>query len=441
MEYEKKKIAFYTIGCKLNYAETSTIKRKFSISDYEHVNFNDFADIYIINTCSVTNNAENKLKYLVRYAIRKNSKSKIVAIGCYAQYDYEKISSIDGIDLVLNNKDKFDIINFIKNDKYEKKININKNFNFISSFSIENRTRSFLKIQDGCNYKCSYCSIPISRGFSRSEEIKNILNYIDLIFDKGVKEIVLTGINIGDYKYNKNIKNFKFFDLIQIINNHIEKRKEKKRIRLSSIEPNLLKDEIIEYLSRSKYFVPHFHIPLQSGSNKILKSMRRRYQKELYEEKIKKIRYYIPNAYIGSDIIVGFPGETYKNFLETYFFLKKLYISSIHVFTYSHRYNINSIFLNKMISEKIKKKRNYILRNLSKKKYYYFCNKQIKTIKTVLFEKNMKNSKYLYGYTENYIRTKISYSYISSKYENTFQNVLLKKIDHKDDIVIVEPFI
>ncbi len=407
--------------------------------DYEHVDFKDYSDIYVINTCSVTNNAENKLKYLVRCAIRKNPKSKIIAMGCYVQYDYEKISKINGIDIFLNNKEKFNIIDFIHYKKF--KIKTYKNFNFFPSFSLENRTRSFLKIQDGCNYKCSYCSIPIARGFSRSDNIKNILKNIDLIFDKGIKEIVLTGINIGDYnyKYNKNIKNFNFFDLIQAINNHIEKRKEKKRIRLSSIEPNLLKDEIIEYLSKNKYFVPHFHIPLQSGSNKILKYMQRRYQKELYEEKINKIRNHIPNAYIGSDIIVGFPGETYKNFLETYFFLKKLSISSIHVFTYSGRSNTKSIFLDKKISKKIKIKRSYILRILSKKKYNYFCNRQIKTKKTVLFEKNNKNNSYLYGYTENYIRTKIYYTSMSIKYENTFQDVVLKKIDSKDGIIIVEP--
>ncbi|WP_185852442.1 tRNA (N(6)-L-threonylcarbamoyladenosine(37)-C(2))-methylthiotransferase MtaB [Blattabacterium cuenoti] len=439
----KKKVAFYTMGCKLNYAETSTIARKFSNLYYKHVTFKSYADIYVINSCSVTKNAEIEFKHIVRSARNINLKAFIIVIGCYAQLNPEAVSSIIGVDLVLGYEEKSKIIDYVNRKwflkkKYYAKIISKKTY--FPSFSIGDRTRSFLKIQDGCDYKCSYCIIPISRGPSRSESIENILKNIRFLFNKGVKEIVLTGVNIGDYGkniYGENRRLYTFFDLIQAIDQIQEK--EKGRIRLSSIEPNLLKNECIEFLSKSKHFVPHFHIPFQSGSNDILGKMHRRYRRELYQEKVKKIRYLMPDAYIGSDLIVGFPGETHKHFLDTYHFLKKLEISSLHIFTYSTRPNTKSSTIQDNVSKKIQWKRNQVLRVLSKKKYRFFCKKQIHTKKTVLFEKNYHNKEYLYGYTENYIRTKIALnSYNSSIYENTLQDVLMKKVD-KDGIMIAEP--
>ncbi len=427
------------MGCKLNYAETSTIARKFSNLDYQHVPFNSYADIYVINSCSVTKNAEIEFKHIVRNVMNKNSKAFIVAIGCYAQLNPKEVSSIIGVNLVLGYEEKFKIIDYINREWFLRKkyyANIISKKTYFTSFSVGDRTRSFLKIQDGCNYKCSYCIIPISRGPSRSEKIENILKNIRFLFNKGVKEIVLTGINIGDYRKNeKNRPLYTFFDLIQAI----DQIQEKVRIRLSSIEPNLLKNECIEFLSKSKHFVPHFHIPLQSGSNEILLKMNRRYRRELYQEKVNKIRSLMPDAYIGSDIIVGFPGETHQNFLETFHFLKKLEISSLHIFTYSSRPHTQSSTIQENVSKKIQGKRNQVLRILSNKKYRFFCKKQIYTKKTVLFEKNSRHKEYLYGYTENYIRTKMRlHSYNFSIYENTLQDVLIKKID-KDGIMIVEP--
>ncbi|WP_185861529.1 tRNA (N(6)-L-threonylcarbamoyladenosine(37)-C(2))-methylthiotransferase MtaB [Blattabacterium cuenoti] len=438
----KKKVAFYTMGCKLNYAETSTIARKFSPLYYKHVTFNSYADIYVINSCSVTKNAEIEFEHIVRSAINKNSKAIIVAIGCYAQLNPKKVSSIIGVDLVLGYEEKFKIIDYINkkkwflNKKYYAKIISKKTY--FPSFSVGDRTRSFLKIQDGCDYKCSYCVIPMSRGPSRSDRIENILQNIRFLFHKGVKEIVLTGVNIGDYGkniYGYNRQLYTFFDLIQAI----DEIQEKGRIRLSSIEPNLLRNECIKFLSKSKHFVPHFHIPLQSGSNDTLEKMHRRYKRELYQEKVKQIRYLMPDAYIGSDIIVGFPGETHKHFLETYHFLNKLEISSLHIFTYSNRPNTKSSTMDQNVSRKIQCKRNQIFRVLSNKKYRSFCSRQIYTKKTVLFEKNSHNKKYLYGYTENYIRTKMLLnSCNSSSYENTLQDVLITKID-QDGIMVAEP--
>ncbi|MDR1804874.1 MAG: tRNA (N(6)-L-threonylcarbamoyladenosine(37)-C(2))-methylthiotransferase MtaB [Flavobacteriales bacterium] len=439
----KKKVAFYTLGCKLNYAETSTIASKFSNLNYEHVSFNSCSDIYVINSCSVTKKADTEFKYMVRLFLSKNAKAFIIAIGCYAQLNPKEVSYIRGVDLVLGYEEKFQITDYIDRvfllKRYPAKI-ISRNtyYSYFSSYSIGDRTRSFFKIQDGCDYKCSYCIIPMARGYSRSESIENVLKQIKFLFNKGVKEIVLTGINIGDYGKkiygNHERRSYTFFDLIQAI----DQIKEKGRIRLSSIEPNLLREECIEFLSKSKHFVPHFHIPLQSGSNYILKKMQRRYGRELYQEKVKIIRYFIPDAYIGSDIIVGFPGETHRHFLETYHFLKKLEISSLHIFSYSQRPNTTSIYLQQeKVSKKIQWKRNKILRGLSKQKYSSFCERQIFTKKTVLFEKNSINNEYLYGYTENYIRTKI---FSNPIFRNTLQEVFLTKLD-KDGVMIAKPFL
>ncbi|WP_185882626.1 tRNA (N(6)-L-threonylcarbamoyladenosine(37)-C(2))-methylthiotransferase MtaB [Blattabacterium cuenoti] len=448
----KIKIAFYTIGCKLNYAETSTISRQFSNLIYQHVGHEDVADIYVINNCSVTKNAENEFHYIIRTLMHKNEKAFVIAIGCYTQLNPKAISYIKGVDLVLGYEAKCNITNYISfplskrypatiisrktyplSKIYPYTIISRKTYTFFSSYSIGERTRSFLKIQDGCDYRCSYCIIPITRGPSRSDSLDNILNKIKYIFNKGVKEIVLTGVNIGDYGKkiygNYNRRSYTFFDLIQAI----DEIKEKGRIRLSSIEPNLLKTECIEFLSKSNHFVPHFHIPLQSGSNYILGKMQRRYNIELYKDKIKYILHCDPDAYIGSDVIVGFPGETHQHFLETYWFLEKLNISSLHVFSYSNRPKTKSINFHNDLSKKRKSQRNKILRHLSKTKYISFCERQINKKKVVLVENNHFKRKYLYGYTENYIRTKILYNPI---FQNTFQKVILMKIDPKDGMMI-----
>ncbi|WP_185862942.1 tRNA (N(6)-L-threonylcarbamoyladenosine(37)-C(2))-methylthiotransferase MtaB [Blattabacterium cuenoti] len=437
----KKKVAFYTIGCKLNYAETSTIARKLSNSNYELVSFKSIADIYVINTCSVTENAEKDFKYIVRFFMNKNAKAFIIAIGCYAQVHPKEISSLPSVDLGGGRVVQFQIIDYLDQvnlfKKHPAKIISKETNSYFSSYSIGDRTRSFLKIQDGCDYKCSYCIIPIARGYSRSESIENILKNIRSIFQKGVKEIVLTGVNIGDYGKkiygNHKGRSYTFFDLIQAI----DQIKENGRIRLSSIEPNLLKEECIELLSKSRLFMPHFHIPLQSGSNYILGKMQRRYKRELYQEKIQYIRNVIPDAYIGSDIIVGFPGETHGHFLETYHFLKKLEISSLHIFPYSQRPNTKSITIQEKVSLRVQRKRKIILRVLSKQKYRSFCERQIHTKKTVLFENNSVNHGYLYGYTENYIRTKIDSNPL---FINTVQDVLLTKVD-QDGIMIAKSII
>lgn len=432
------KIAFYTIGCKLNFAETSTISRNIIKNPlFKKVEFTDFADFYIINTCSVTNNADKEFKYLVNKTIKNNKKAFIIAIGCYAQLNPKKILKIKGVNMVLGASEKFNISKYINNILYKKNIKkiihsceIN-NLNYITSYSLGNRTRSFLKIQDGCDYKCTYCTIPLARGKSRSEKLEDILKNIKEIINHGVKEIVLTGINIGDYgKYNFNDKNHKynFLDLIKIL----DKIQEIKRIRISSIEPNLLLDEIILFIKNSQRFVPHFHIPLQSGSDTILKKMKRRYLTNLYFEKVKKIKYNIPNASIGVDVIVGFPGETDDHFLETYFFLSKLEISYIHVFTYSERDNTEAINFKNIVPKEIRYKRNKILRELSEQKKYIFYKKNINTKNNVLFENTNKNG-YIYGYTDNFIRIKTKWNI---NLINTIKQVKLTKIDNDGFMLI-----
>ncbi|WGH27679.1 MAG: tRNA (N(6)-L-threonylcarbamoyladenosine(37)-C(2))-methylthiotransferase MtaB [Candidatus Shikimatogenerans bostrichidophilus] len=416
---KKKKIAFFTIGCKLNFAETSIISKKFNKKKYKIVDFKNYADFYIINTCSVTHKAEKDLKSKINFFLKKNNKAIIIAIGCYSQIEKKKLYKIKGIKLVLGNDKKFHITNYIEN--YKKKniyscelFTLSKKYK--DAFSIEkNRTRSYLKIQDGCNYKCSYCTIPLARGSSRSNSISNIINNINYILKKGIKEIVLTGVNIGDYKYN----NKDFFSLIK----EIEKIKKLKRIRISSIEPNLLKDEIIKFISKSKKFLNHFHIPLQSGSDYILKKMRRRYLTNFYYKKINKILSIIPDACIGSDVIVGFPGENNKYFVDTYNFLKKLNISYLHVFSFSPRKNTYAFKMKNKINNNIIIYRSKILRNLSFLKTKLFYKSFLGTKRKVLFEN--KKSNWLYGYTDNYIKIKKKGTI---KNINKIKNVFLKKI-------------
>ncbi len=421
------KVAFKTLGCKLNFSETSTISREFTKNGYEKVDFDKKSDIYIINTCSVTQNADKEFKYLVNKTKKNNPNAYVVAIGCYAQLKPKEISSIDGVDLVLGADKKFDILNYLEFDK-----KISQNYHscqisdvnkFKPSYSFGDLSRSFLKIQDGCDYKCSYCTIPLARGKSRSPSIDNVTDSIKSLLDKGVKEVVLTGVNIGDFGIfdPKKPRQNNFLDLL----NQINKIKDLKRLRISSIEPNLLNNDIIDLVSESEKILPHFHIPLQSGSDKILKLMKRRYLRNVYETRFEYIRKRIPNACIGSDVIVGFPGEDELEFTETYNFLKSIDISYLHVFSYSERSNTSSIILNKKVSKIIKNERSKILRELSNSKKLEFYKKNVNNHHNVLFETENKNG-YIHGYTENYVRVK---SLWSNSKQNKILNCYLDGID------------
>ncbi|MFL2629226.1 MAG: tRNA (N(6)-L-threonylcarbamoyladenosine(37)-C(2))-methylthiotransferase MtaB [Flavobacteriaceae bacterium] len=426
----KIKIAFYTLGCKLNFSETSSISRTFSKDIYTIVPFNSKADIYIINSCSVTDNADKKTKSLVNKVLKINVNGFIVAIGCYAQLKPKEISEIEGIDLVIGANEKFRLVEYI-NDLYEKKINkinscdISKVNFFNDAYSLgENRTRSFLKVQDGCDYKCTYCTIPLARGVSRSDSVKNIISNVHKIAKEGIKEVVLTGVNIGDYgkriNTNKNDQN-NFQQLIF----ELDKIPSIYRYRISSIEPNLLNDDIIEFVSKSKKFVPHFHIPLQSGSDKVLKKMKRRYLTNLFSNRVKTIKKYMPNSCIGVDVIVGFPGENEKEFIRTYNYLSKLDISYLHVFKYSERSNTEALNYSDVIPGLLRKKRSNILRELSLMKRKCFYESQIGKKLNILFESENKNG-FIEGYTENYIKVR---EYWDPKKINTVQKRVLKSID------------
>ena len=421
-------VAFKTLGCKLNYSETSSISRDFENKGHKKVSFKHNADLYVINTCSVTQNADKEFKYLVNKAKKQNPKSKIIAIGCYAQLKPNEISKIEGVDLVLGADKKFDILNYIDvNDTYSCEINSVSKFE--SAFSLGDRTRSFLKVQDGCDYKCTYCTIPLARGKSRSGEIIEIVDNAKKLVDNGVKEIVLTGVNIGDYGLSSKdqVRQSTFLDLIK----NIEMVSGLERVRISSIEPNLLSDEIIHFVSESKKFMPHFHIPLQSGSNKILKLMKRRYLKNLYEKRVEKIKTLIPDCCIGADIIVGFPSEDEKDFLETYTFLEKLDVSYLHVFPFSERDNTEAKTLTDKNSTQIKNERSYLLRKLSDLKKNKFYKKNIFSNRKVLFESENKNG-FVHGFTDNYVRVKTLWS---SKLVDKVININLYDID--DDKIIL----
>ena len=427
------KVAFKTLGCKLNYSETSSISREFVKKGYEKVSFDDASDIYVINTCSVTQNADKEFKYLVNKVKRKNPNSSVVAIGCYAQLKPKKISEIPGVDLVLGADKKFDILNYLNlEDQDNNNIHsceINSVDFFKSSYSLGDRTRSFLKVQDGCDYKCTYCTIPQARGKSRSGTISEILDNVKHLVASGVKEIVLTGVNIGDYgifdtKTKKRETNF--YELIS----NIDLIPDLNRVRISSIEPNLLSDEIIQFVHNSNSFVKHFHIPLQSGSDKILKLMKRRYLKNLYISRINKIKELMPDCCIGVDVIVGFPGETEEEFNETYEFLKVLNISYLHVFSYSERDNTESLKISHKIPKKIRAIRSQILRKLSDKKKMKFYKSNINQIRPVLFESKNYDG-YIHGYTDNYIRVKALWS------KNLVDNVVDCELIKIDDGIIM----
>ena len=427
------KVAFKTLGCKLNYSETSSISREFIKKGFQKVSFNEASDIYIINTCSVTQNADKEFKYLVNKVKKSNPDSSVVAIGCYAQLKPKKISNIPGVDLVIGADKKFDVLNYLNIDNEESKrihsCEINSVDFFKSSFSLGERTRSFLKVQDGCDYKCTYCTIPLARGKSRSGEILKLVENAKYLVSKGIKEIVLTGVNIGDYgifdaKSNKKESNF-----LELMT-HFNKINDLERIRISSIEPNLLNDDIIEFVTNSKKFVNHFHIPLQSGSDKILKLMKRRYLTDLYKSRVNKIKDLMPHCCIGVDVIVGFPGETENDFNDTFNFLENLDISYLHVFSYSDRDNTESNTFIDKLSGKIKSKRSKILRDLSLKKKKIFYKKNMNTVRPVLFE-SKNHDGYIFGYTDNYIRVK-------SVWSNELVDKIIdcKLIEIEDDLVV-----
>ena len=411
-----KRIAFHTLGCKVNYSETSSISRDIIKSGFEQVNYKDLADIYVLNTCSVTENANKDARKFVRTVRRKSPNATIAVIGCYAQLKPDEIGEIDGIDIVLGAEEKFNLIDHLDGFELnrEKKIlksNIKFVSDFKSSYSIGERTRSYLKVQDGCNYNCSFCTIPLARGKSRSDTISNTIKVAKEIASTEVKEIVLSGINIGDYGIGSDES---FYDLIK----EMDSLSGIDRIRISSIEPNLLSNEIIELSSISKKLMPHFHIPLQSGSDNILKAMKRRYDTNLYADLIKKIKIKIPDVAIGVDVMVGFPGETEEDFLSTYNFIKKLEISYLHVFTYSERPNTDALNLDKIVSMEKRKERSKILHFLSDEKLLNFYDQFIGQKRPVLFE-SIKNGQ-LIGHSDNYIKIK---SNGTPDLINTIQNV------------------
>ena len=402
-------VALSTLGCKLNFSETSSIANNLEKNNFKVVPFNQYADAYIINTCSVTENADNKFKVFVNKALKINPNAFVAAIGCYAQLKPEELLSVKGVDLVLGASEKFNIVNYLQNvdqdfSKFDHSCNINDVDSFIETYSTNSRTRAFLKVQDGCDYKCSFCTIPLARGKSRSNSIENVVKNVKEIISNGIKEIVLTGINLGDFGKRQSdglVTNEDFLGLIKTL----DKIDGVERYRVSSIEPNLLTDEIISFISKSNKFVPHFHIPLQSGSDQILKKMRRRYKTDLYESRVELIRKFMPNASIGVDVIVGFPGETDEMFLETYNFIEKLDVTYLHVFSYSERENTKAIKLNGVVPKKTRNKRSKLLRLLSASKKTSFYKNNIGTDYNVLFESENKNG-LIEGYTENYIRVR-----------------------------------
>jgi threonylcarbamoyladenosine tRNA methylthiotransferase MtaB len=414
--YEGKSVAFHTLGCKLNFSESSTIARLFVEKGFKKVKFEEKADVYVINTCSVTENADKECRSIVRSALQQNEDAFIAVVGCYAQLKPDEISNIPGVDVVLGATEKFRLLNYIsfsgKNTHAEiHNCEISDADFFVDSYSMGDRTRSFLKVQDGCDYSCTFCTIPLARGKSRSDTIENVLKNARKIAKSGVKEIVLTGVNIGDFGFGEDISSLArkerqdtFTDLIK----ELDQIETIERFRISSIEPNLLKNEIIDFVAESRRFVPHFHIPLQSGSNEILGQMKRRYKRELYAERVAKIRERMPDCCIGVDVIVGFPGETDTHFQETYQFLNELDVSYLHVFTYSERDNTPAKDMAGVVPVAERKRRNKMLRILSAKKLRAFYEKQNGKSATVLFEQEERNG-WMYGFTENYVKVKVPY--------------------------------
>ena len=430
-----KKAAFYTLGCKLNFSETSTISRDFTNEGFQRVDFSDPADVYVINTCSVTQNADKRFKSIVKQAQKANPDAFIAAIGCYAQLQPQQLADVNGVDLVLGATEKFNITSYI-NDLFANpdrrasngaeihSCEIEDADFYVGSYAIGDRTRAFLKVQDGCDYKCTYCTIPLARGISRSDTLENVLKNAAEISAKGIKEIVLTGVNIGDYgkgEFGNKKHEHTFFELCQAL----DEVAGIKRLRISSIEPNLLTNQTIDFVAQSKTFVPHFHIPLQSGSDSLLKLMRRRYMTDLYLDRVGRINKTMPNACIGVDVIVGFPGETQELFLETYNFLNQLEVSYLHVFTYSERENTPAATMEGVVPKNIRAKRSKMLRGLSAKKRRAFYESQLGSTLTVLFEGENKQG-YIHGFTQNYVKVKHPWN---PELVNTLREVTLLEID------------
>lgn len=419
-------VAFYTLGCKLNFSETSTIARSFVAAGYTQTSFDSPADVYVINTCSVTENADKKFKTIVKQALKQNPDGFLVAIGCYAQLKPEELAALDGVDLVLGANEKFNVVDFIEGKSTDTAVHacaIDEVEQYVGSYAIGERTRAFLKVQDGCDYKCTYCTIPLARGFSRSDTLENILRQAREIVTQDIKEVVLTGVNIGDFgkgEFGAKKHEHTFYDLVFAL----DEVEGLERIRISSIEPNLLRQETIDFVAQSKRFVPHFHIPLQSGSNAILALMRRRYQRELYAKRVTQIKNRMPHACIGVDVIVGFPGETDDHFMETYHFLNELDISYLHVFSYSERANTLATEMPNPIPKNVRAKRSKMLRGLSLKKRRAFYEQQLGTTQKVLFESENKNG-YIHGFTPNYVKVK---TYWNPALCNTIHNVKLTQI-------------
>ncbi len=426
---EKKKIAFYTLGCKLNFSETSQISRQFPVGNFEIVDFKEIADIYVVNTCVVTEKAEKKSRAAINQAKKRNPRAIIAAVGCYSQLHPDELKLIKGTDIILGTSEKFEILEYLKNNKNVKPgylIKNSENEKFIPSYSSGDRTRSFFKIQDGCDYFCSYCTVPLARGRSRSGTIENTIKIAEEIAATEIKEMVLTGVNVGDFG-RKNGQNF--IDLLKKLDsiNGIE------RIRISSIEPDLLTNEIIEFVASSKKFLPHFHIPLQSASDKILKLMKRRYDLELFSEKIKKIKKLMPDCCIAVDVIVGFPGESKLDFEEIYNYIESSAISYMHVFTYSEREKTHAVTLSEIVPNSERKGRSKKMLALSERKKISFYKENIGKEKNVLFESDSDNGM-MYGFTGNYIKVKIPFD---TKFINQIKKVKLNKIE-KDGIFAIE---
>lgn len=435
----RKKVAFYTLGCKLNFSETSTIARSFENEGFDRVGFDEKADIYVINTCSVTENADKRFKSIVKHAQKINPEAFVAAIGCYAQLKPHELADVNGVDLVLGATEKFKITDYLndlsKNDMGEvHSCEIEEADFYVGSYSLGDRTRAFLKVQDGCDYKCTYCTIPLARGISRSDTMESVIQNAKEIAAQNIKEIVLTGVNIGDYgkgEFGNKKHEHTFLDLVK----ELDQVEGIERLRISSIEPNLLKNETIDLVAKSRTFVPHFHIPLQSGSNDILKKMKRRYMRELYVDRVAKIREVMPDACIGVDVIVGFPGETDNHFLETYNFLNALDISYLHVFTYSERDNTEAATFDGAVSKNVRAKRSKMLRGLSVKKRRAFYESQLGSTHTVLFENENKEG-YIHGFTENYVKVKTPWN---PELVNTLHQIELSKIG--DDGIVRFEFV
>ncbi|TSJ37274.1 tRNA (N(6)-L-threonylcarbamoyladenosine(37)-C(2))-methylthiotransferase MtaB [Mucilaginibacter corticis] len=430
-----KKVAFYTLGCKLNYSETSTLGRLFSNAGFDTVDFTDKPDVFVINTCSVTDNADKKCKKVVKEALKVSPNAYVTIVGCYAQLKPTEIAEIPGVDMVLGAAEKFQIIDHISDlTKKPKAVVYNQPVSeaneFVPAYSFGDRTRTFLKVQDGCDYSCSFCTIPLARGASRSDTIENVIEQAKQIAASGVKEIVLTGVNLGDFGIINGKRENKFFDLVKAL----DEVEGIDRIRISSIEPNLLTDEIIEFVAASKRFMPHFHIPLQSGSNKILSLMRRRYKRELYADRVAKIKQLIPDCCIGVDVIVGFPGETREDFIDTYNFLNELEVSYLHVFTYSERENTLAAEMSGVVPGSTRADRSKMLHILSDKKRRAFYQTQLGRAEEVLFEGDIKEG-FMHGFTRNYVKVKTKFDPVLV---NELKAVRLANVSADGDVEITE---